>query len=170
MTTISATTRLLSVACAKPPYTRATEEILPLVELWLHNQPERFREKVLRLFKYSGVQRRYSIFSEAEVFANTSFAARNRIYAERMLPLAEHTIRQAVAEAETSLDEIDAIITTSCTGITIPGLDAVLINRLGLRQEIVRLPVFQMGCAGGVAAIVYGDSLIRAGTCRRVLL
>lgn len=170
MPTIPPHATLLSVACVSPPYTRTTDEILPLVKLWLSAQPERFREKVLRLFQYSGVQRRYSVFSEAEVFANTTFAERNRIYAERMLPLAEQAIRKAVAQAGTRLDEVDAIVTTSCTGITIPALDALLINRLQLRQDVLRLPVFQMGCAGGVAAVIYGQSLIKAGTCKRVLL
>jgi alkylresorcinol/alkylpyrone synthase len=162
--------RLLSVAHASPPHTRTTSELLPLVTLWLHGQPERFREKVLRLFKYSGVERRYSIFSPEEVFTPMSFAARNRIYMERLLPLAEQAIQAAASKARTRLSEFDAIVSTSCTGICIPGLDAALINRLALRQDILRLPVFQMGCAGGVAGLVYAQSLLRSGTCKRVLL
>jgi alkylresorcinol/alkylpyrone synthase len=161
---------LLSVAKALPPHSRATSELLPLVELWLHAQPERFREKVVRLFQYSGVERRYSIFSEAEVFRDLGFAERNCIYAERLLPLAEAAVVQAAEQARTTLREFDAIVTTSCTGITIPGLDAALINRLKLNQEILRLPVFQMGCAGGVAGLTYAEQLVRSGTCRRVLL
>jgi alkylresorcinol/alkylpyrone synthase len=161
---------ILSVATAPPAHTRSTEELLPLVRLWLHAEPERFREKVLRLFQYSGVQRRYSIFSESEVFSNLSFAQRNRLYIERMLPLAESAIRRAAEQARTALLDFDAVITTSCTAICIPGLDATLINRLGLKQDIVRLPVFQMGCAGGVAGLVYAEQLIRSGKCRRVLL
>lgn len=164
------TAHLLSVAHVCPPHTRSTQELLPLVGLWLHGQPERFREKVLRLFKYSGVERRYSIFAPEEVFTSLSFAARNRIYAERLLPLAERAIREAAVQARVPLNAFDAIVSTSCTGICIPGLDATLINRLGLRQDILRLPVFQMGCAGGVAGLIYAQSLLRAGTCKRVLL
>ncbi len=170
MSTTPPSVTVLSVACVNPPYTRSTDEILPLVQLWLRDQPERFQEKVLRLFKYSGVQRRYSVLSELEVFAQTSFAQRNQLYAERMLPLAERAIRQALQEARCDLGSVDAIVTTSCTGITIPGLDAYLIDRLRLRQDILRLPVFQMGCAGGVAGLIYGHGLIKGGTCKRVLL
>lgn len=170
MTPAFPSAHLLSVAHACPPHTRSTEELLPFVGLWLHAQPERFREKVLRLFKYSGVERRYSIFAAEEVFTSLSFAARNRIYQERLLPLAEQAIREAAARAHVDLDMFDAIVSTSCTGICIPGLDALLINRLGLRQDILRLPVFQMGCAGGVAGLIYAQSLLRAGTCKRVLL
>ena len=49
------------------------------------------------------------------------------------------------------LTDIDFIITTSCTGIMIPSVDAHLINRLKMRQDIVRLPVTEMGCAAGVS-------------------
>lgn len=164
------TPTILSVATTNPPFTRSTEELLPLVQLWLHAEPERFREKVVRLFQYSGVERRYSIFSEAEVFSDLAFAERNRIYAERLLPLSEDAVRRAAERANTALSEVDAIVTTSCTGICIPGLDAALVNRLALRQDILRLPVFQMGCAGGVAGLVYAERLVRSGSCRRVML
>jgi len=161
---------ILATAVESPLHTRSTEELLPLIELWLHAEPDRFREKVQRLFLYSGVERRYSIFSEAEVFSNLSFAERNRLFIERMLPLAESAVRRAAERSHTNYREFDAIVTTSCTSICIPGLDAALINRLGLRQDIVRLPVFQMGCAGGVAGLVYAEQLVRSGKCKRVLL
>jgi predicted naringenin-chalcone synthase len=45
--------------------------------------------------------------------------------------------------------DVDYIITVSCTGIMIPSLDAYLVNKLQLRQDIVRLPVTEMGCAAG---------------------
>jgi alkylresorcinol/alkylpyrone synthase len=170
MTMNAPVARLLSVAHAVPPHTRTTEELLPLVGLWLHGQPERFREKVLRLFRYSGVERRYSIFAAEEVFTSLSFAERNRIYAQRLLPLAEQAIVEAASRAKVELGEFDAIVSTSCTGICIPGLDAALINRLGLRHDILRLPVFQMGCAGGVAGLIYAQNLLRGGQCKRVLL
>lgn len=161
---------VLSVATADPPHSRSTAELLPLIQMWLGAEPERFREKVVRLFQYSGVERRYSIFSEAEVFSSLSFAERNQIYAERLLPLAERAMRLAADRANTPLRDFDALITTSCTGICIPGLDAALVNRLGLRNDILRLPVFQMGCAGGVAGLVYAEQMVRSGKCRRVML
>ena len=155
-------TRILSVATAEPEYTRTTDELLPLVELWLLNEPERFREKVKRLFRYAGVDRRYSIFQPEEVFSGQSFADRNRIYIERMLPLAEQALRSSLDKAGLTPQELDVLVTTSCTGITIPGLDAMLINRVGLRQDILRLPVFQMGCAGGVAGTIYAKHMLES--------
>jgi alkylresorcinol/alkylpyrone synthase len=160
--------QIASVAIAPPEHTRSTAEILPWVDAWLVDEPERLRTKVKRLFEFSGVERRYSIFAPHEVFAPTSFAERNVLYVERLLPLAEQALKSALEAAQVSAQELDAIVTTSCTGITIPGMDAMLINRAGLRSEILRLPVFQMGCAGGVAGLTYAQKLVQSGAARHV--
>ncbi len=159
---------ILASATALPPHSRTTTQLLPLVELWLADEPPRFREKVARLFRYSGVERRYSIFSPEEVFAPLSFAQRNQMYLERMTPLAEQALRRALCEAELPPGELDVLITTSCTAVAIPAIDVELINKLRLRQDIVRLPIFQLGCAGGVAALVYAEKLLRSGALRHV--
>ncbi len=159
---------VLASAVALPPHSRNTTELLPLVERWLQDEPPRFRDKVLRLFRYSGVERRYSIFSPEEVFAPLSFAQRNQLYMERMPPLAEQALQSALKRAGIAPNELDALITTSCTAIAIPAIDAELINKLRLRQDIVRLPIFQLGCAGGVASLVYAEKLLRSGGLRHV--
>ena len=61
--------------------------------------------------------------------------------------------RQALAAAEVGAADIDLIITTSCTGIMIPSLDAYLVDDLGLRPDVRRLPITELGCAGGAAAL-----------------
>jgi predicted naringenin-chalcone synthase len=44
----------------------------------------------------------------------------------------------------------------------IPSLDAYLINKLKLRQDIVRLPVTEMGCAAGISGIIYAQNFLKA--------
>lgn len=156
------TTKIRSVAKALPPHYRTTEEILPWVEAWLAEEDKRFRDKVLRIFKYAQVDRRYSIMDPESVFTKTSFADKNAHYAEVMTDLAEEALKKALAKANMAPQELDYIITVSCTGIMIPSVDAYLINRLGLKQDIIRLPVTEMGCAGGTSALIYAHDLLKA--------
>jgi alkylresorcinol/alkylpyrone synthase len=52
-----------------------------------------------------------------------------------------------------ALAEIEAIVTVSTTGLAVPSLDAILANRLGLPSVVERLPIFGLGCAGGVSGL-----------------
>jgi len=63
--------------------------------------------------------------------------------------------------------DIDYIITVSCTGIMIPSMDAYLINNLKMKQDIVRLPVTEMGCAAGVSGMIYAKNFLKANSNKR---
>ena len=154
-------TKILAAAKALPPYSRTTEEILPFIESWLTGSSDRTKEKVHRLFKYAQVDKRYSIMSPEEVFTKTSFAEKNDIFIERMTDLAEEALLKAIKAAGISPDSLDYIITTSCTGIMIPSVDAYLINRLRLRQDIIRMPITEMGCSAGVSALIYAHEILK---------
>lgn len=163
-------TKILTSEKALPPYSRPTAEILPFVEQWLSGQSQRFRDKVLRIFKYAQVDKRYSIMSPAEVFTETSFEEKNDLFAERMTDLAETALAKALNSARLQAEQVDYIITTSCTGIMIPSVDAYLINRLNLKQDIIRLPITEMGCAAGVSALIYAHDLLKANPGQRAAI
>lgn len=163
-------TKILASAKALPKYSRTTEEILPFVEIWLAGKDQRFRDKVLRIFKYAQVDKRYSIMSPEEVFTQTSFEDKNALYAERMTDLSEVALRKALGKAKLQPTDIDYIITTSCTGIMIPSVDAYLINRLRMKQDIIRMPITEMGCAAGVSALIYANDLLKSQPEKRVAI
>jgi predicted naringenin-chalcone synthase len=145
-----------------PKYSRSTDEILPLIDLWLDGQDARFISKVKKIFEGAAVDRRYSIMEPAEVFTATSFEDKNNIYSRESIDLGEKVLKKALDKAGWKPDALDYIITVSCTGIMIPSLDAYLINRLQLRQDIVRLPVTEMGCAAGISGIIYAKNFLKA--------
>lgn len=144
--------KITAVAKQLPKYARATKDILPLVEFWLEGQEERFKRKVLKIFENAAVDKRYSIMDPEDVFLKTSFEEKNDIYIKESIKLAEQSLTKALDKAQLKATDIDYIITVSCTGIMIPSLDAYLINSLKMKQDIVRLPVTEMGCAAGVRA------------------
>lgn len=159
--------KILSVAKALPKYTRNTSEIIPFLHLWLEGQEDRFKRKVIKLFENAGVDRRYSIMDADEVFNKTSFEEKNEIYARESIILAESCLKKSLAKSSLKATDIDFLITVSCTGIMIPSLDAYLINRLGMKQDVVRLPVTEMGCAAGVSGIIYAKNFLQANPGKR---
>jgi alkylresorcinol/alkylpyrone synthase len=153
-----------------PQYSRKTEEIIPFLDDWMEGQEERFIKKVKKICESAGVDQRYSIMSPEEVFAKTSFEERNEIYIREGIKLADACLGQALEKASWLPTELDYLITVSCTGIMIPSLDAYLINALGLRQDIVRLPVTEMGCAAGVSGMIYAKNFLKANPGKRAAL
>jgi alkylresorcinol/alkylpyrone synthase len=159
--------KILSVAKQLPKYTRDTKDIIPFVKLWMQGQEKRFQRKVLKLFEGAGVDRRYSIMDAEEVFSNSSFEEKNNIYAREVTALAEQSLKKSLKKAGLQPTDIDYIITVSCTGIMIPSVDAYLINSLQMKQDIVRLPVTEMGCAAGVSGIIYAKNFLKANPNKR---
>jgi predicted naringenin-chalcone synthase len=150
-----------------PKYCRTTEEIIPFLDAWLTGQDERFIRKVKKIFEGAAVDKRYSIMDPIEVFTKTSFEERNDIYVREVIDLGEKVLEKALLKSGWNPEDLDYIITVSCTGIMIPSLDAYLINKLKLRQDIVRLPVTEMGCAAGVSGIIYAKNFLKSNPGKR---
>ena len=159
--------KILSVAKQLPKHTRETKDIIPFVKLWMQGQETRFQRKVLKLFEGAGVERRYSVMNAEEVFLNLSFEDKNNIYVREVTTLAEQALKKSLEKASLKPTEIDYIITVSCTGIMIPSVDAYLINSFQMKQDIVRLPVTEMGCAAGVSGIIYAKNFLQANPNKR---
>jgi len=159
--------KIISVGKELPQFTRTTKEILPFLKMWLTGQEERFQRKVMKIFENAGVDKRYSIMDAEEVFNKTSFEEKNDIFERECVNLAENALVKALDKVSLKAQEIDYIITVSCTGIMIPSMDAYLINRLNMRQDIVRLPVTEMGCAAGVSGIIYAKNFLKANPDKR---
>ncbi|WP_264521095.1 type III polyketide synthase [Flavobacterium sp. N1994] len=159
--------KIISVAKELPKYCRTTAEILPFLDTWLLGQEERFIRKVKKIFEGAMVDKRYSIMDPVEVFTKTSFEERNTIYVREVIALGEKVLAKTLKKANWNPEDLDYIITVSCTGIMIPSLDAYLINSLKLRQDIVRLPVTEMGCAAGISGIMYAKNFLQANPGKR---
>ena len=159
--------KIVSVAKQLPQFFRETKEIIPFVKLWMQDQETRFQRKVVKLFEGAGVDKRYSIMNPEEVFTATSFEDKNNIYKREATKLAEQSLQKSLDKVNLNPKDLDYIITVSCTGIMIPSVDAYLINSLGMKQDIVRLPVTEMGCAAGISGIIYAKNFLKANPNKR---
>jgi predicted naringenin-chalcone synthase len=162
--------KITTVATQLPKYTRETSEIIPFVKEWMVDQESRFQRKVVKLFEGAAVDRRYSIMDPLEVFTNPSFESRNDIYIREVKELGKKSLEKALHKARWKASDVDFIITVSCTGIMIPSVDAYLINDLKMRQDVVRLPVTEMGCAAGVSGVIYANNFLKANPGKRAAI
>jgi alkylresorcinol/alkylpyrone synthase len=143
---------IVSTATAVPAYSATQDEVkarlrevLPL--------PARRLDAVMELFDHAGVERRYSVDPVEHLGQARSLGEIQARYREHAIVLGRKVATEALARAGVAPGEVDLVITTSCTGIMIPSLDAYLVDELGLRSDVRRLPITALGCAGGAAAL-----------------
>jgi alkylresorcinol/alkylpyrone synthase len=94
---------------------------------------------------------------------------RTAAFQRHALALLEAVAVRAVARAGIELRDIDMIVTATTTGLAVPSLDAMLLHRLDFPETIERLPIFGLGCGGGVAGIARAARLAQASPGAHVL-
>ncbi|MGH6719409.1 MAG: type III polyketide synthase, partial [Alphaproteobacteria bacterium] len=98
------------------------------------------------------------------------FAERNDLYLRHAVELAARAADRALGDAGLDYAGIDAIVAVSSSGIATPSLDALVMERRPFRRDVERLPVFGLGCAGGVLGLARAAALSLARPGSRVLL
>lgn len=156
-------TRIIHMETLKPDHVYTTDEIVAAADkYWLSKVDDNTRRKSLKIFNGAKIERRCAVVELETVFSDISFEEKNNIYKREMIAYGKRLLKSAIENSGIDPKEIDYIITTSCTGFMIPSVDAYLVNELGLRGDVVRLPVTEMGCAGGTSALIYADNFLKA--------
>jgi len=107
----------------------------------------------LRLIRNTGVRKRHLIQPLGEVLQHPGYEARNARYSEHAKARVPPVVRQALRNAGLAPHDIDLLIYVSCTGFTMPSMTAWLITSMGFRPSTRQLPIAQLGCAAGGAAV-----------------
>jgi 1,3,6,8-tetrahydroxynaphthalene synthase len=136
---------------AVPEYVITQEETLDIARR-LHVDNPRL-PLALRLIKNTGVRKRHVIRPIYETLMHPGFEVRNRIYEEQAKARVPAVVRTALDNAGLGPTDIGCIVFVSCTGFTMPALSSWLINAMGFRHDTAQIPIAQMGCAAGGAAI-----------------
>jgi alkylresorcinol/alkylpyrone synthase len=158
---------LLAVATAVPPYRLDQDDVVERVKRLFAGSQE--LDRLLPVFTNTGIRTRYSCVPIEWYDRSHGWPERNRIYVDSALDLLEATTRQLLDCSGRDASEIDGVVVVSTTGIATPSLDALLIDRMGLRQTAWRLPIFGLGCAGGVIGLARAATLAAAAPGEKVL-
>jgi alkylresorcinol/alkylpyrone synthase len=155
---------IMSVATAVPTYVTGQQDIAERAHK-IYPQYARLDA----LYTNTGIERRYSVEPKEWYLETHTWEERTETYQRNALDLLEKVALQAVAEAGLTLRDIDTIVTNTITGLTIPSLEARLMNRLAFRPDVQRLPIFGLGCGGGVAGIARAARMAQAQPGSNVL-
>ncbi len=143
---------IAATATAVPPYAMRREEVKAYMKKVFSFEGRKL-EAALTLVDNSSINQRYSVFPLDYIIQPRSLTQINREYQEQALILCRKVISDCLTQTRIDPAEIDYIIIVSCTGVMIPSLDAHLINELGFRPNVRRLPITELGCAAGAAAL-----------------
>jgi alkylresorcinol/alkylpyrone synthase len=161
--------RLLALVTAVPPYALGQDEVARRARRIFSGIGDAEFERLMPVFAHAGIERRYSCVPIEWYERPHGWVERTALYREHAVRLLETAARAALARAELAPSDIDAVVAVSTTGIATPSLDAVLLGRLGLRSDVRRLPIFGLGCAGGVIGLARAADLARVRPGARVL-
>lgn len=151
---------LISLATAVPPHVVEQAEAKALAR-------EAFGRKALfdrlsSVFDNAGIARRH-VVAPADWYGSAhGWHARNEVYLRAAEQLFVDAASAAIEKAGLNPQDIDGVVTVSTTGIATPSLDARCADRLGFRSDIRRVPVFGLGCAGGVNGLSVASQMARA--------
>lgn len=127
----------------------------------LYGGDPRFLKRLHRIVENTGIERRHLCADPDYLKRPRPLGETSEVYLEHAVTLAERAARAALDEAGVRPRDIDLVLVTSCTGVPIPSVDADLVDLLGLRPDVVRLPITQMGCAGGAIGLARAADVLR---------
>lgn len=151
--------RLTAIATAVPPHALDQKDVARRVRAVFTN--EEVVERLMPVFQNSGIDRRFSCVPIEWYYDVHGWPDRNKVYLSSAVSLLERATQEVLERAHKRIEDIDAIVVISTTGIATPSLDALLMERLPFKRTVRRLPIFGLGCAGGVLGLARAAAVAR---------
>ncbi len=160
---------LQGLATAVPDYLLPQDEVVDRARRILGPKYP-FFEKLVPAFRSAGIETRHSMAPFDWFETPKTWTDRNSLYVSAGTRLYADAARAALADAGLSAADVDIAVTVSSTGIATPTLEARAAAELGFRADLRRVPVFGLGCAGGVAGMEIARAMAAASPGATVLL
>lgn len=160
--------RLASIATAVPSFRANQAEVREKARHAFRGNDALF-QRLEPVYDNAGVETRYFSRPLEWFLEPRGWTASNAAYLEVAEELLCRAAEQALEKAGVAPDAVDTIVTVSSTGVATPSLEARLLNRIGFRADVKRLPIFGLGCGGGVLGLARAAQM-GAGAGETVLL
>lgn len=152
---------LLSLATAVPPH-RISQMQAKEIGRDLFAGRKALYDRLSGVFDNAGIEGRNLVAPLDWYAGDHGWQSRNDLYLRASEQLFEDAALGAIAKAGLQPSDIDGIVFVSTTGIATPSLEARVAPRLGFRPDVRRVPMFGLGCAGGVSGLATAARLAAA--------
>lgn len=152
------TVKLISIGTAVPPHVIDQHDAAVASHSAFASRYSDF-DRLSKVFESAGIKRRYGVRPIEWYLKTSGWQERNAAYIDGASALFIDAAGKALEAAGLSASQVDVVVTVSSTGIATPGLDARVSGTLGFREDIVRVPVFGLGCAGGVSGFAIAANM-----------
>ena len=159
---------ILALATATPPHILWQRDVATTARAMFGGRYSDF-ERMAKVLDTTGVIKRHAAMPLDWFFEPRGWPERTQAYLRAANEMFVAATRDALAAAGLLADEIDTIVTVSSTGIATPSLEARAAGELGFRADVCRVPVFGLGCAGGVTGLAIAARLAQSRPGTNVL-
>ena len=160
---------LLSLATAVPPHAIDQQDAKARAREAFGGKKALF-DRLAGVFDNASIAKRHIVTPPDWYMGDHGWHDRNNLYLDASVQLFVEVAASAIEKAGLTPDQIDGVVSVSTTGIATPSLEARASARTGFRDDIRRVPLFGLGCAGGVSGLATAARLASAEPGSRWLM
>ena len=160
---------LVSLATSVPPHVFLQKDVLAAAWDGFGARFPEF-ERFSSIFTNTGIIKRHAVKPFDWYLEPRGWPERTEAFLAGAEALFVEVAEKALASAQLAGSDIDTVVTVTSTGIATPSLEARVARRMGFRSDVMRVPVFGLGCAGGVSGLSIASRLAQARPGTNVLL
>lgn len=160
---------VLGVSTAVPEFLVTAAQLRDCLPEAFHLDPRRI-SSIHAVIDHARVSQRHLVFPPEYILTPRPLEQVSCEYKTHAIELGQRATQAALDQAQLQPQDIDLILAVSCTGLMIPSLDAYLINLMGFRSDVKRVPITELGCAAGAAALARAADYLRAFPDAKVLV
>ena len=161
--------QITSLATALPPHVLTQDRVRDFAyEIFGRSFPN--IDRLITVYDNAQIEQRNFCVPIEWFGREHTFREKNDLYIANAIDLSTEAIARCLEQRGIGHEEVDYLLFVSTTGVATPSIDARLIAALPFREDIRRLPIWGLGCAGGVGGLSRAREIVIAEPTARVLV